>query len=113
MKMLKTGLSKIRFALFYISCTTEKTVPQQNPPDEVVVKEKKEYEIDNSKIIWGDEFEGNGALNSEKWGFDIGGSGWGNNESQFYTQRPENARMQDGNIVIEAKRESYQGTQYK
>jgi beta-glucanase (GH16 family) len=112
MNMLKTVLSTILFALFYISCTTEKTVPQQNPPDEVVVKEKKEYEIDNSKIIWGDEFEGNGALNSEKWGFDIGGSGWGNNESQFYTQRPENARVQDGNLVIEAKRESYQGSQY-
>lgn len=110
MNIFKTGLSITTFALFYISCTSEVTTPEV--PEEVVVVEKKEFEIDTTQVIWGDEFSENGALNSDKWGFDIGGSGWGNNESQFYTDRLENARVEDGNLVIEAKKETYQGSQY-
>lgn len=109
--MLTKGTALTVFALFYISCTTEET-PVAEIPTQPVVVVKKVYGIDESKIIWGDEFSENGALNSEKWGFDIGGSGWGNNESQFYTDRLDNARVSDGNLIIEAKRESYQGRQY-
>ena len=111
-QMIKTGLSISLIALFYISCTNEATPPQEEPKNEVVVVEKKEYEIDTSKIIWGDEFDTDGALNAEKWGFDIGGNGWGNNESQYYTDRLENARVQNGSLIIEAKREMYKGSQY-
>ena len=45
-------------------------------------------------------------------GFDIGrgSSGWGNNELQYYRQ--ENATVENGNLVIRAKRESFGGAEY-
>ncbi len=61
--------------------------------------------------VWQDEFNGT-SLDLTSWGFDIGGSGWGNNELQYYTNRPENVYLTGGKLVIEAKKESYQGREY-
>ena len=63
--------------------------------------------------IWSDEFDYTGLPNSTKWAYDVGGHGWGNNESQYYTDaRSENARVENGNLIIEARKESYQGSDY-
>ena len=65
------------------------------------------------KLVWADEFNKPGLPDSTKWGYDVGGNGWGNNELQFYTKsRPENARIEGGNLIIEARKESYQGRNY-
>jgi beta-glucanase (GH16 family) len=67
----------------------------------------------NRKLVWSDEFNGSGLPDSTKWGYDVGGSGWGNNELQFYTQgRIENARVQNGHLIIEARKESMQNSNY-
>ncbi|GAB3495439.1 hypothetical protein GCM10027341_12820 [Spirosoma knui] len=67
----------------------------------------------NRKLVWSDEFEGTGLPDSTKWRYDVGGSGWGNNELQFYTaKRPENARLENGKLIIEARKENYQGKGY-
>lgn len=63
------------------------------------------------RLIWSDEFNG-ATIDPSNWGFDIGGSGWGNNELQYYTNRPENAFLSNGNLVIEARKESYEGRNY-
>ncbi len=110
--MFKPVLILSIFSLFYLSCKQQEVIADKTTEAKPVVIVKKAYEIDYSKIIWGDEFTESGALNADKWGFDIGGNGWGNNERQFYTNRPENARVEDGNLLIEARRESYQGSQY-
>jgi len=66
-------------------------------------------------LIWSDEFDTDGAPNPANWNFDIGDGteqgipGWGNNELQFYTDRPENAKVENGVLVITAKQESFQG----
>ncbi|MFA6400301.1 MAG: family 16 glycosylhydrolase [Salinivirgaceae bacterium] len=53
-------------------------------------------------LVWADEFDG-AAVDTSKWTFDIGDWGWGNFESQYYTDnKPENARIEDGNLIIEA-----------
>lgn len=66
------------------------------------------------KLVWSDEF--NQAENSKpdptKWGYDIGGSGWGNNELQYYTDRTQNARIEGGRLVIEARAENFGGRAY-
>lgn len=59
-------------------------------------------------LVWSDEFEGS-TLDPAKWDFDVGGHGWGNNESQYYTRRPENASVENGRLVIRALRETYTG----
>jgi len=63
------------------------------------------------KLVWNDEFDGD-SLDRSRWAFDLGGSGWGNNELQFYTDRPENARVADGMLVIEARQEDRLGRDF-
>lgn len=63
-------------------------------------------------LVWSDEFNAaNGsAVDSTKWVFDIGADKWGNQELEYYTDRPENSRIEDGNLVIVARAEKYKGT---
>jgi len=65
------------------------------------------------ELVWSDEFEIPGLPDSTKWGYDIGGHGWGNKELQTYSgQRSENARVENGFLVIEARREAMNGMNY-
>jgi beta-glucanase (GH16 family) len=67
------------------------------------------------KIVWRDEFAGaKGALPSpERWLFETGGHGFGNNQLEFDTARPENAALDgEGKLVITARREDYMGKRY-
>lgn len=63
-------------------------------------------------LVWSDEFQTDGLPDKTKWNYDIGGNGWGNNELQYYTDRMENSRVVDGNLIIEAKKETYSGKNY-
>ncbi|RLD79979.1 MAG: glycoside hydrolase family 16 protein [Bacteroidetes bacterium] len=64
-------------------------------------------------LVWSDEFEYTGLPDDSKWNYDVGGDGWGNNELQFYTNaRTQNARVENGNLIIEAHKESYGGNNY-
>lgn len=58
------------------------------------------------KLVWSDEFNYKGLPDPKKWGYDTGGNGWGNNELQYYTyQKTKNARVENGNLIIEAHKE--------
>ena len=64
-------------------------------------------------LVWSDEFDGPGksSPDSTKWSFDTGGSGWGNNEIEYYTSRLQNAFTDgEGRLVIKALRENYTGS---
>lgn len=63
------------------------------------------------QLVWSDEFNGT-TIDRSNWRFDIGGWGWGNGESQYYTDRLENARVENGALVIEARRENFGGSEY-
>ncbi|RME82167.1 MAG: glycoside hydrolase family 16 protein [Caldilineae bacterium] len=63
------------------------------------------------ELMWHDEFDGE-SLNPADWNIETGAGGWGNNELQFYTDRPENLRLEDGVLVIEARQEDYKGSRY-
>ena len=62
-------------------------------------------------LVWSDEFDGN-SIDRNKWGYDIGGSGWGNNELEYYTDRSDNAYVSNSILHIRAKKESYGGKSY-
>ncbi|RYY67401.1 MAG: glycosyl hydrolase family protein, partial [Chitinophagaceae bacterium] len=67
-------------------------------------------------LAWSDEFN-SGALNPTFWANQNGDGcpnlcGWGNNELEYYTDRPENLFFQDGALLIEARPESYSGKNY-
>lgn len=63
------------------------------------------------KLVWHDEFDG-ASIDSSNWTFDRGGGGWGNREAEHYTSRPENARTEQGMLIIEAREEQYEGSLY-
>jgi len=61
------------------------------------------------QLAWSDEFNGPN-IDTATWGYEIGFIR--NNELQYYTSRTNNARIESGNLVIECKRESFNGAQY-
>ncbi len=63
------------------------------------------------ELVWSDEFNGpsDSAVDQSKWVFDLGGKGWGNQELESYTNRPQNVYIQDGNLVIQVRQENYTG----
>jgi hypothetical protein len=63
------------------------------------------------RLAWSDEFNGT-SISSSNWTYDLGNSGFGNNELQNYTNRPVNARIQNGSLIIEARRENLGGSLY-
>jgi beta-glucanase (GH16 family) len=72
-----------------------------------------------NELVMQDEFDIDGNIDSALWSFDIGngegtdaGPGWGNNELQYYTDRKENITVQNGVLIITAKKESYEGASY-
>jgi len=94
--------------------TEEATVLIRNDDDFVFIPEGG-YETPLSypghDLVWQDEFDGN-SLNLSDWTHELGASGWGNEEWQFYTDREENSYVSDGRLIIEAKEESFSGSNY-
>ncbi|TAI48449.1 glycoside hydrolase family 16 protein [Flagellimonas allohymeniacidonis] len=67
-----------------------------------------------TNLVLSDEFNTEGAPNSDIWGFDIGTGidGWGNNELQYYTDRTDNVEIQNGVLLITAREEAFEGSAY-
>lgn len=66
------------------------------------------------KLAWADEFGGS-AIDLTTWTYDLGtgSGGWGNNELQYYTNSPANARVEGGCLVLTlAKDSSHPGSEY-
>ena len=69
------------------------------------------------KLVWSDEFDYEGLPDNTLWRYDLGDGcpticGWGNNELQYYTNRLENARVKDGFLHIEARKEDFETKKY-
>jgi licheninase len=68
---------------------------------------------ENWSLVWSDEFDRAGLPDSSRWRYDVGGHGWGNKELQYYTaERMENARVENGLLIIEAHREKWRNSDY-
>ena len=84
--------------------------------DSTLPYELEDYETPNSysgwTLTWADEFGGT-EINTDWWTHEIGNgdNGWGNNEMQYYTDAPENSRIENGNLVIEARNDYWNGKQ--
>ena len=64
------------------------------------------------KLVWSDEFDYEGAPDPARWTPDIWPPRKVNDEDQAYTDRPENLRVENGHLVIEALREDYDDARY-
>jgi len=78
--------------LLFISCSDDKT------DDPIITPDDRTYEL-----VWEDEFDGTGKPNASKWGYEMGYIR--NNEAQLYTDNLSNAHIEDGYLVLEARKE--------
>lgn len=91
---MRNQLTLVLLAVFILSCDQLETI-QEEP----------------WQLVWSDEFDYEGLPDSEKWSYDIGYIA--NNEKQYYTEaRLENARVENGHLVIEARIEEWEGFDY-
>jgi beta-glucanase (GH16 family) len=102
---LKTFISLALVIFLLAGCAA---IPQVGEPQ---LAAEPDWNREGWTLVWQDEFDGD-TIDPEKWTYDIGGSGWGNNEWQFYTDRPENARIENGMLVIEAREEQFVSRNY-
>ena len=92
----------------YISerCQNVELYVEETPPGPTI-----DYPNGYNTLYWSDEFDG-ASLDQSKWTYEIGNGneGWGNWESQYYTNR--NDSIQDGVLQIKAKKENVESFQY-
>ena len=107
MRRTSAGLAVLALALSLIAACgsdsetrsgSEATARPSDPPE-------------GMELIWSDEFDGD-EIDQSNWTYDIGGWGWGNGEAQHYTDRPTNARTQNGLLVIELHQEQFESSYY-
>ena len=95
-----TALCSIFIFIFVIvpACATAQTTKSKQPEGGWI-------------LVWSDEFNGPEGTSPDpsKWVLESGGGGWGNNELEYYTARPQNAVQQDGNLVIKVLKERFTG----
>lgn len=97
MKAIKLNISYILVAITLLACSSQK-------------KDNSGY-----KMVWNDEFDVNGLVDSTKWSYDTAGNswGWGNDEAQWYTaNKLTNAEVKDGFLHIKAIKEPTMGKEY-
>ncbi|WP_316804570.1 glycoside hydrolase family 16 protein [Pedobacter nototheniae] len=108
----KEIMAALAIAVIGISSCSKKTDdgPVYVPPETTTPVEKNwTFE---STPSWSDEFSNTGAPLTSNWDYDTGGSGWGNNEKEFYTSTTNNASVADGKLTITAKKEDMGGMAY-
>lgn len=91
--------------LLIISC-------KNNEEEASTMQSESEYEL-----VWSDEFDKDGLPDTTKWAYAIGDGcpelcGWGNGEKQYYTNKQENARIENGILIIEARKETIDSSDY-
>ena len=87
------------FSTILTFCSEDKNNPVNNNVDDSL-------NIDGYKLVWNDEFD-NSAIDLNKWEHEVNANGGGNNELQYYTARPENSFVKEGNLHLVALQEEY------
>ncbi len=82
------------------SDASTRVVDSKNVPQTVKTTDGREL-----KLVWNDEFDGDGAPDPEKWGYEIGYIR--NNEAQYYSDRLENVFQKDGALTIRTLKEKF------
>src|SRR5215216_5230387 len=104
--MQKRIYSAVLLIFILASCTAVVPEPTMTPAptSTPVPSPTPEWNRFGWNLVWQDEFGGT-EISRENWTFDTGGGGWGNAEWEAYTDRPENVRVVNGMLVIEAREE--------
>ena len=91
-------ISSVALVILCISCKTDET----------------QTVTTFTNLTFEDNFDTDGPIDAASWNIEMGTgeNGWGNNELQYYTDRPENIKVEGGMLHITALQESFQGAAY-
>lgn len=89
----------------FLSCKGASTGSDTQPPPPVETVPA----LPGWTLVWNDEFSVKGVPSGAKWNYEIWSPYRVNNERQYYTFRYENARVDSGKLIVEARRETYDG----
>lgn len=102
-KLQATFISSMFLMFLCISCNNDETQTVTN----------------FTNLTFEDNFDTDGPLDETYWNYELGDGtdnglspGWGNNELQYYTNRPENIKVEGGMLHITALQESFQGSAF-
>jgi beta-glucanase (GH16 family) len=90
----------IAFPVIYFSCKNTNAERRISP----TLPASRGYQL-----VWSDEFDDT-SIDTANWNFEIGGSGWGNHEQEYYQR--DNASIENGCLVITGKKEAAQDKHY-
>jgi beta-glucanase (GH16 family) len=112
MKDMRNASAGLFIALSFAACSGAKQDPAPKTPTvvPVVIQEDKGWAFESTPF-YADEFDYTGKPSADKWGYDTGGGGWGNNELEYYTGGA-NADVAGGILTIIAKKEAIGGMNY-
>jgi beta-glucanase (GH16 family) len=102
--MTEIPLKIILFLSLYLTGLIGCAQPVKPPVLPAMPTKSVQYEF-GKEPVWQDEFDYTGKPDPQKWNYDLGDHGWGNNELQAYTDNPWNAYVKEGKLTIEAIRE--------
>jgi beta-glucanase (GH16 family) len=95
--------------LFLTACASAAPLPTATPT--AMPTATYGWDSQGWNLVWSDEFDGT-KIDPKDWVFDKGGNRGVNQEMEYYTDRPENARIENGLLVIEARQEQYDRFNY-
>lgn len=113
MKLTIFFIHLVLTGFFFAACgksITTPVIPVSDSSAGTKIPEDKKWVFEN-KPVWFDEFDNDGKPDTAKWGYDTGGSGWGNNELEYYTNG-SNSAVIDGKLIITARKEDHEGMKY-
>lgn len=95
----------MNYTLFSLALVLAMVAPTGDDP---ITNPSPTYEF--NQLVWSDEFDGEGAIDTDKWFHQTrlpAGDSWFNGEIQHYTDREENARVENGVLHLTARRETF------
>lgn len=108
--MRMSGFLFTYFLTAMLGCAPgEPPAPKIDPSQQKPVDKNWAFE---TTPVWADEFDYEGPPDPNKWDYDIGGHGWGNNELQYYTNDIKNASVGDGHLKITVRKEQKENREY-
>ncbi|WP_371374674.1 family 16 glycosylhydrolase [Thalassotalea aquiviva] len=78
----------------------------------LIIRDARPRDDEKWELVWQDEFNQPGAPDSSRWSYNIWPAKKVNDEDQAYTDRAKNVRVEDGKLIIQAFKESYNGAEY-
>lgn len=106
-------INKIIFVLFIVCLNACTSGQMKDQPQIIIPGPPQDLSWEFEELpFWSDEFDYEGLPDPTKWGYDIGGGGWGNNELQYYTNFLRNASVNNGVLTITAIREPHENREF-